>query len=58
MLFYYGTNIDEVKSGSVVELANVSIAHPRDLGSNHGSDTKILIVFVSHLNPNLLGVNS
>jgi hypothetical protein len=42
------------ESGSVAELVKASVNHPRDPGSNLGSDRKyFLILFVSHLNPNL-----
>jgi hypothetical protein len=38
----------------VVELANVSVVNPRDIGSNLGVDRKyFLILFVSLLNFNL-----
>jgi hypothetical protein len=47
-----------VNSGSVAELANVSVIHPTYSGSNLGTDRKyFLILFTSHLNPNLSGVS-
>jgi hypothetical protein len=43
----------------VAELANASVVHPSDLGSNLNKDWKyFLILFVLHLNSNLKGVNS
>ncbi len=47
-------NKSHFKSGDVVELANESVVHPRDLGSNLGIDRKyFLILFVLHLNSSL-----
>jgi hypothetical protein len=47
------------KRGGREELAKSSVVYPRDPDSNLSSDRKYLhIMFVSHLNPNLLGVNS
>ncbi len=38
----------------MAELANASVVHLRDQGSNLSTDGKyFLILFVSHLNPNL-----
>jgi hypothetical protein len=46
-------------SGGMADSAKASGIHPRDQGSNLGIDRKyILILFVSHFNSNLLGVNS
>jgi hypothetical protein len=42
------------KSRGVAELANASVVHLKDLGSNLSTDGKyIFILFVSHLNSNL-----
>jgi hypothetical protein len=44
----------ETKGGRAAELANASVVHPRDPGSNLGTDTKyFLILFLLHLNSNL-----
>jgi hypothetical protein len=41
-------------SGGVAELAKESVINPKGLDSNLSSDRKyFLILFVSHLNPNL-----
>jgi hypothetical protein len=46
------------KNDGVAELAKASSDHTRDPGSNLSSDRKyFLILFVSHLNPNMKGVN-
>jgi hypothetical protein len=45
--------------GNNAGLAKAFVIHPRDSISNLSSDRKyFLILFVSHLNPNLLGVDS
>jgi hypothetical protein len=45
--------------GGMAKLANASVIHPRDPGSNLSRDIKyFLILFVSHLNSNLYGVKS
>jgi hypothetical protein len=48
-----------VMSGGEAELTKVSVVHPRDPGSNLSYDRKyFLILFLSHLKPNLQGINS
>ena len=37
-------------SGGVAELADASVIHPRDLGSNLNADKKFLTLFASILN--------
>jgi hypothetical protein len=46
------SNIKYEQSIGMADLAKAFIVHPRDPGSNLGSDKKY-ILFVSHLNPNL-----
>jgi hypothetical protein len=48
----------KVKSSGVAELANASVVHPRDLGSNLSKDRKYFLnLLVSYLNSNLKYVN-
>jgi hypothetical protein len=43
----------------MAKLADASVVHPKDPGTNFGTDRKyFIILFVSHLNSNLLGVST
>ena len=44
-MFVLVSNNLSVMSGGVAELANASTVHPRDLGSNHGTDRKKNVFF-------------
>jgi hypothetical protein len=47
----FNLKTSKLRSSGMAELANASVVHSRDLGSNLSTDRKYLIImFVSHLN--------